>query len=132
MKVRKWEVDKKTTRIKLRKHIKELLDKIVPNCFMTADDTMDFPYTVLDVKESNDDIYIPFYLEAETWDSGDDTTQIENICDAIKEKIDGYQAFLDSFAIKIYFSGCNTNYDEDKTIKRRIQTFEIHMYEFQN
>lgn len=132
MKVRKWEVDKETTRIKLRKHIKELLEEIVPNCFMTADDTMDFPYTVLDVKESNDEIYIPFYLEAETWDSGDDTTQIENICDAIKEKIDGYQAFLDSFAIKIYFSGCNTNYDEDKTIKRRIQTFEIHMYEFQN
>jgi hypothetical protein len=132
MKVRKLEVDKETTRIKLRKHIKELLDNVVPNCFMTADDTMDFPYTVLDVKESNDEIYIPFYLEAETWDSGDDTTQIENICDAIKEKIDGYQAFLDSFAIKIYFSGCNTNYDEDKTIKRRIQTFEIHMYEFQN
>jgi hypothetical protein len=132
MKARKLEVDKETTRIKLRKHIKELLDNVVPNCFMTADDTMDFPYTVLDVKESNDEIYIPFYLEAETWDSGDDTTQIENICDAIKEKIDGYQAFLDSFAIKIYFSGCNTNYDEDKTIKRRIQTFEIHMYEFQN
>ena len=125
-------MDKETTRIKLRKHIKELLDNVVPNCFMTADDTKDFPYTVLDVKESNDEIYIPFYLEAETWDSGDDTTQIENICDAIKEKIDGYQAFLDSFAIKIYFSGCNTNYDEDKTIKRRIQTFEIHMYEFQN
>lgn len=132
MKARKLEVDKETTRIKLRKHIKELLDNVVPNCFMTADDTMDFPYTVLDVKESNDEIYIPFYLEAETWDSGDDTTQIENICDAIKEKIDEYQAFLDSFAIKIYFSGCNTNYDEDKTIKRRIQTFEIHMYEFQN
>ena len=132
MKARKLEVDKETTRIKLRKHIKELLDNVVPNCFMTADDTMDFPYTVLDVKESNDEIYIPFYLEAETCDSGDDTTQIENICDAIKEKIDGYQAFLDSFAIKIYFSGCNTNYDEDKTIKRRIQTFEIHMYEFQN
>lgn len=132
MKARKLEVDKETTRIKLRKHIKELLDNVVPNCFMTADDTMDLPYTVLDVKESNDEIYIPFYLEAETWDSGDDTTQIENICDAIKEKIDGYQAFLDSFAIKIYFSGCNTNYDEDKTIKRRIQTFEIHMYEFQN
>ena len=132
MKARKLEVDKETTRIKLRKHIKELLDNVVPNCFMTADDTMDFPYTVLDVKESNDEIYIPFYLEAETWDSGDDTTQIENICDAIKEKIDGYQAFLDSFAIKIYFSGCNTNYDEDKSIKRRIQTFEIHMYEFQN
>ena len=132
MKARKLEVDKETTRIKLRKHIKELLDNVVPNCFMTADDTMDFPYTVLDVKESNDEIYIPFYLEAETWDSGDDTTQIENICDAIKEKIDGYQACLDRFAIKIYFSGCNTNYDEDKTIKRRIQTFEIHMYEFQN
>ena len=119
MKARKLEVDKETTRIKLRKHIKELLDNVVPNCFMTADDTMDFPYTVLDVKESNDEIYIPFYLEAETWDSGDDTTQIENICDAIKEKIDGYQAFLDSFAIKIYFSGCNTNYDEDKTKKSR-------------
>ena len=132
MKARKLEVDKETTRIKLRKHIKELLDNVVPNCFMTADDTMDFPYTVLDVKESNDEIYIPFYLEAETWDSGDDTTQIENICDAIKEKIDGYQAFLDSFAIKIYFSGCNTNYDEDKTIKRIIQSFERHMYEFQN
>ena len=119
-------MDKETTRIKLRKHIKEILDKIVPNCFMTADDTMNFPYTVLDVKESEDEVY----LEAETWDSGDDTTKIENICDLIKEKLDEYQEFLDDFAIKIYFSGCNTIYDEDKTIKRRIQTFEIHMYEF--
>jgi len=88
MKVRKWVVDKETTRIKLRKHIKEILDKIVPNCFMTADDTMNFPYTVLDVKESEDEVYIPFYLEAETWDSGDDTTKIENICDLIKEKLE--------------------------------------------
>ena len=51
-------MDKETTRIKLRKHIKELLEMIVPNCFMTADDTMEFPYTVLDVKESNDEIYV--------------------------------------------------------------------------
>lgn len=123
-------MDKETTRIKLRKHIVELLKGVVQNCFMTADDTMEFPYTVLDVKESNDEIYIPFYLEAETWDSGDDTTRIEKICDTIKEKLDDYQIFLEGFAIKIYFSGCNTNYDEDKIIKRRIQTFEIHMYEF--
>lgn len=123
-------MDKEKTRIKLRKHIVKLLNNTVKNCFMTADDTMEFPYTVLDVKESNDEIYIPFYLEAETWDSGDDTTQIEEICDSIKEKLDGYQEILEDFAIIIYFSACNTNYDEDKTIKRRIQTFEIHMYEF--
>lgn len=122
---------KETTRIKLRKNIKELLSETIENCFMTSDDTMEFPYTVLDVKESNDEIFIPFYLEAETWDSGDDTTQIETICDSIKEKLDGYQAILEDFAIKIYFSGCVTNYDEDKIIKRRMQTFEIHMYEFE-
>lgn len=122
--------EEKTTRIKLREHIKKILDKVIQNCFMTADDTMEFPYTVLDVKESNDEIFYPFYLEAETWDSGDDTTRIEQTCDLIKDKLDGYQAILDDFAIKIYFSGCVTNYDEDKTIKRRMQTFEIHMYEF--
>lgn len=122
--------EEKTTRIKLREHIKKILDKVIQNCFMTADDTMEFPYTVLDVKESNDEVFYPFYLEAETWDSGDDTTRIEQTCDLIKDKLDGYQAILDDFAIKIYFSGCVTNYDEDKTIKRRMQTFEIHMYEF--
>ena len=125
-------MNKETTRIKLRKHIKKILDTVITNCFMTADNSMQFPYTVLDVKENNDEIYVPFYLEAETWDSGDDTTQIENICDLIKEKLDGYSTFLEDFAITIYFSGCNTNYDEDKTIKRRMQTFEIHMYEFEN
>ena len=124
-------MDKVNTRIKLRKYIKELLNGIVESCFMTADDTMEFPYTVLDIKESNDEIYCPFYLEAETWDYGDDTTQIENICDSIKEKLDEYQAILEDFAIKIYFSGCNTNYDDDKKIKRRMQTFEIHIYEFE-
>lgn len=122
--------EEKTTRIKLREHIKKILDKVIQNCFMTADDTMEFPYTVLDVKESNDEVFYPFYLEAETWDSGDDTTRIEQTCDLIKDKLDEYQAILEDFAIKIYFSGCVTNYDEDKTIKRRMQTFEIHMYEF--
>lgn len=122
--------EKETTRLKLRKHIKELLDTVIQNCFMTADDTMDFPYTVVDVKESNDEVFFPFYLEAETWDSGDDTTRIERTCDLIKDKLDEYQAILEDFAIKIYFSGCITNYDEDKTLKRRMQTFEIHMYEF--
>ena len=126
-------MDKEQTRIKLRKYIKSKLNENnVQNCFMTADDTMEFPYTVLDVKERNDEIFTPFYLEAETWDCGDDTTQIENICDSIKEALDEHQAVLEDegFAIKIYFSGCITNYDEDKKIKRRMQTFEIHMYEF--
>lgn len=132
MKARKWVVNKeeKTTRIKLREHIKKILDNVVQNCFMTADDTMKFPYTVLDIKESNDEIYYPFYLEAETWDYNEDTTKIEQICDLIKEKLDGYQAVLEDFAIKIYFSGCNTNYDDDKIIKRRMQTFEIRMYTY--
>lgn len=131
MKARKLEVDKEETRIKLRKYIKEILDKKnFQNCFMTSDDTMDYPYTVLDIKESNDEIYSIFYLEAETWDYGDDTTQIEKICDSIKVELDGHQEVLEDFAIKIYFSGCVTNYDEDKKIKRRMQTFEIHMYEF--
>ena len=106
-------MNKEQTRIKLRKYIKEILDKNkIQNCFMTSDDTMDYPYTVLDVKESNDEIYSPFYLEAETWDFGDNTTQIEKICDSIKELLDEHQEILEEFAIKIYFSGCNTNYDE--------------------
>ena len=122
-------MDKVDARIKLREHLKTLIEENeIQNCFMTADETMEYPYTVLDIKEGNNEIYTPFYLEAETWNSGDNTAEIEKICDKLKSVLDNYRYVSDEFTLLIYFNDCVTNYDEDKDIKRRLQNFEIKMY----
>lgn len=122
--------NKKTTRLFMREEIKKTVDNIVHSYFLTSYHKAEFPYAVVDIKEIDDEIFIPYILEVEIWDKGDDTTKIETICDEIKELLDRKREIKNNYAYVIYFSNCLTNIDDDKAIKRRILSFEIHLYKF--
>lgn len=120
----------KGPRIYLREKLKKDIQEIVDNYFLTSYNKAKYPYAVLDLKEMDDQNYIPYYLEIEVWDKGDDTSRLEEICDDLKKILNKKRCVEDNYAYVIWFSGCVTNIDEDKTIKRRISTFEIHLYKF--
>lgn len=117
-------------RIFIRKELKKIIDPIVKSYFLNAHPDAEFPYSVSDIKEGNDEVHIPYYLEIEIQDETNDTTEIETICDDLKELLDRKSEMHDNFAYVIYFNSCNTKIDEEKFIKVRVLTFEIKMYEY--
>lgn len=123
---------KENPRIFIRKEIKKEIEKIVKSYFLNAHSDSEYPYTVSDIKESNDEVHIPYYLEIEIIDAENDTTTIENICDDLKNLLDRKQKISNNYAYVIFFNGCTSKIDEEKFIKIRVSTFEICMYEFQD
>lgn len=117
-------------RIFIRKEIKKQIDPIVTNYFLNAHPDSQFPYAVSDIREGNDEVNIPYYLEIQLEDENDDTTQIETICDDLKKLLDRKKEITDNYAYIIFFDNCNTRIDEEKFIKVRVLTFEIKMYEY--
>ena len=124
------EVEKEKPRIFIRKELKKEIDKIVHTYFLNAHSDSEFPYAVSDIKESNDEVHIPYYLEIEIQDATDDTTQIETICDELKSLLDRKKEMKENYAYVIFFDSCSTKIDEEKFIKVRVLTFEIKMYEY--
>ena len=121
---------KESPRIYIRKEIKKQIDPIVHNYFLNAHPDSEFPYSVSDIKEGNDEVHIPYYLEIEIQDETNDTTKIEEICDNLKELLDRKKEISNNYAYIIFFDGCGTKIDEEKFIKVRVLTFEIKIYEF--
>lgn len=120
----------KSPRIYIREKLKQDVQVVVDNYFLTAHNKAKYPYAVLDLKETSDQVYIPYYLEIEVWDKGDDTSRLELICDDLKKLLDKKKSIEENYAYVIFFQGCATNIDEDRTIKRRVVTFEIHLYKY--
>lgn len=120
----------KSDRLYIRKKLKTEISQVVDNYFLTAHNKAKYPYAVLDIKETDDQNYIPYHLEIEVWDKGDNTTTLETICDDLKSLLDRKRVVEDNYAYIIWFSGCITNIDDDKTIKRRVSIFDIHLYKF--
>ena len=123
-------MNKEKPRIFIRKEIKETIDPIVHNYFLNAHSDSEFPYSVSDIKEGNDEVHIPYYLEIEIIDANNDTTEIEQICDDLKSLLDRKREVKDNYAYVIFFEGCSTKIDEERFIKVRVLTFEIKMYEY--
>lgn len=122
--------EKEKPRIFIRKELKKEIDTVVHNYFLNAHPDSEYPYSVSDIKENNDEVHIPYYLEIEIQDAANDTTKIETICDSLKELLDRKRAVTDNYAYVIFFDSCSTKIDEEKFIKVRVLTFEIKMYEY--
>ena len=118
-------------RIFIRKEIKKQIDPVIHNYFLNAHEDSEFPYSVSDIKEGNDEVHIPYYLEIEIVDEDSDTTEIEKICDDLKKLLDRKMEMKEGYAYVIFFNSCDTKIDEERFIKIRVLTFEIKMYEYQ-
>ena len=119
----------------LRKHLTGILkdiEELLKATFNVSDTSIDFPFAVLDLKEGEAELYRPFSLEVETWDNKEDTSQLENICEKIRETLDKHKYLGEGFFLQIFFNNKGTVIDEDKEIKRRLQIFEVKLYEYEN
>ncbi|MCI8396833.1 MAG: hypothetical protein HFJ52_04075 [Clostridia bacterium] len=122
--------EKKKARIFIREALKKEIDKVVNTYFLNAHNDTEYPYAVSDIKESNDEVHIPYFLEIELQDATNNTTKIEEICDDLKSLLDRKRETTEHYAYVIFFDSCNTKIDEEKFIKIRVLTFEIKMYEY--
>ena len=90
----------------------------------------EFPYAVLDIKEIDNEVLTQYLLEIEIWDKKEDTSNLETICDELKQILNKKKAIKENYAYVIWFNSCITDKEEDKTIKKRILSFEIHLFDF--
>ena len=117
-------------RMFIRGQLYESINNIVESYFMTASSKAKFPYATIDLKEIDDEALTQYSLDIEVYDKHEDTSKLEKICDKLKNELDGKRVISENFAYKIWFNDCLTNFDEDKTIKRRIVSFTIHLFKF--
>lgn len=117
-------------RIFMRKQLKKEIKPIVSNYFLNSHNKAEYPYAVLDIKEVDNEVFTQYLLEIEVWDKKEDTTELETICDDLKILLDGKNVIQDNYAYVIWFSSCLTDKEEDRTIKKRVLSFEIHLFGF--
>lgn len=118
-------------RIFMRQKLKESIEPVVKNYFMNAYNKAKYPYAVLDLKEIDNEALTQYLLEIEIWDKSEDTTELETICDDLKKLLNQKTEMLESYAYAIWFSNCLTDKEEDRTIKKRVLSFEIHLFNYE-
>ena len=123
-------MDKQGARLFIRQQIYNEVNKIVESYFMVAHNTSNFPYATIDVKEIDDEALTRYSLELEVFSKKEDTTELEEICDKLKKTLNQKRVVADGYAYVIWFDTCLTDKEEDKTIKKRVLSFEIHLFSF--
>ena len=125
--------------IKLRTELNKILKEIHPNVtvdgksmsrvhFQGALDTTPFPYIVYDLPQSYlADDQETFNLDVDVWDKPSDgnTTELETLCSSIWKVLNRYYHIDDDIQFTIYRASRHTVDDDDRTIKRRLLTFNI-------
>lgn len=123
-------MNKQEPRVFIRQQIYKEINPIVESYFMNAHNKSNFPYATIDVKEIDDEAYTRYSLEIEVFSKKEDTTELEKICDSLKETLNKKRVIVDGYAYVIWFDTCLTDKEEDKTIKKRVLSFEIHLFSF--
>lgn len=123
-------MNKQMPRLFIREQIYNEVNKIVESYFMVAHNNSKFPYAVIDLKELDDESLTRYSLEIEVFSKKEDTTYIEETCDKLKEALNQKRVIKDGYAYVIWFDTCLTDKEEDKTIKKRVLSFEIHLFSF--
>ena len=123
-------MNKQEPRVFIRQQIYKEINPIVESYFMIAHNTSKFPYATIDVKEIDDEALTRYSLEIEVFSKKEDTTELEKICDELKKTLNKKRVIIDGYAYAIWFDTCLTDKEEDKTIKKRVLSFEIHLFSF--
>ncbi len=121
----------KTPRNFIREELYKEIKSVVSNYFFTSFNKAQFPYAVVDIKELGNEVLTQYSLDISVYDKEEDTTEIETICDDLKKLLHQKRAVKENYAYVIWFSNCLTDKEEDRTIKKRILSFEIHLFNFE-
>lgn len=114
--------------IELRKDIKNILSQAHDRVFYRRAKEKDaYPYIVYSIK----DVYGAKVLDIDFWDKdiNDSTRNIETLADKVEELLDKYTLTNEYHSITLY-SNEDRKWidDEDKTIQRINESFEIRYY----
>lgn len=123
--------ENKKSRIFMREQLYKEINPIIESYFLTTYNKAKNPYAVLDIKEIDNEVLTQYLLEIEVYDKREDTTQLETICDDLKELLNKKRVIKENYAYAIWFNSCLTDNEEDKTIKKRVLSFEIHLFNFE-
>lgn len=123
-------MSKQEPRVFIRQQIYKEINPIVESFFMVAHNDSKFPYATIDVKEIDDDAYTRYSVEIEVFSKKEDTSELEKICDELKQTLNQKRVIIDGYAYVIWFDTCLTDKEDDKTIKKRVLSFEIHLFSF--
>lgn len=119
-----------TPRNFIREELYKEINSIVANYFFTTFNKAQYPYAVVDIKELGNEVLTQYFLDICVFDKKEDTTNLETICDGLKALLNQKRAVKENYAYAIWFSNCLTDKEEDRTIKKRILSFEIHLFNF--
>lgn len=121
----------KKPRIFMREELHEEIKKIVDNYFYITYNKAQYPYAVVDIKEIGNEVLTQYSLDVSVYDKKEDTTTLETVCDDLKNLLDRKKVIKDNYAYAIWFNSCLTDKEEDRTIKKRILSFEIHLFNYE-
>lgn len=115
----------------LRETIQERIDPVVSCYYRTADPAAVFPHAVYDFEniDLGDLFRDDLILVVDLWDSGTDTTRIEEFADQIEAMFNNVNLPGDKILPTFYRISRKPIDDEDKTIMRRQLKFQIQNYE---
>lgn len=116
--------------MELRKHIKAILDEYATSYYVNASDKAIYPYLCYEMRVINsEDNKSSYILEINAW-SKENTVVIDEIMDAVEKKLNFYKHVDENLLISTY-KGQNREFveDNDKTIKRIREQFEMQVYE---
>lgn len=117
--------------INCRKTIKALIDGVCSNVYYAqADENASFPYAIFSVEEVSKIDLVPLCeLEVNVVGYGRDTSEVENICDALEKQLDHLTINENGVSFTLYFERKNTVNSEDRAIVRRRLVWSFNLYE---
>lgn len=110
----------------LRKELETLLEA----SYEEADQDTSYPYKVFSLKRISENDGIQLYnLEVNVWDQHPYYSRAESIMDALDEKLHRCNQLSEKYFIRFFRGQRQPVPDQDKTIKRVREQFELRVYE---
>lgn len=113
----------------LRKQLKTIFNEISNNVsYEQAPTPLNYPYTIFELSEiTSEDGKTLYKLEVNCIDR-DNVNRVEQIADDIQDRLDHLSFINEKISFEVYRGQRNKVDEEDKRIKRRLLTFELHFY----
>lgn len=110
--------------------LKQVIEELTGAYYEEAPEDTAYPYVVFSMRRiSESDGRQSYSLEINAWDQYAYYSRVENMMDALEKKLHQTNRLTEEYLIRI-FKGARQNVpDQDKSIKRVREQFELYVYE---
>lgn len=110
--------------------LKQVIEELTGAYYEEAPEGIAYPYAVFSMRRiSESDGRQSYSLEINAWDQYAYYSRVENMMDALEKKLHQTNRLTEEYLIRI-FKGARQNVpDQDKSIKRVREQFELYVYE---